>query len=70
MSDHIDVSFCCDACGKKLLWKDELRDDEAVTCPNCGKKGPTLGKLKAATMETAKQHVEKVVGQPIKWKPE
>lgn len=67
---HIDVSFRCDACGAKLLWKDDLRDDEIVSCPDCGKKAAAMGELKVATMEIAKQTVEKAVGQPIKWKPE
>jgi DNA-directed RNA polymerase subunit RPC12/RpoP len=69
-TDRIEVSFSCERCGSQLLWKDDLRDDEPVTCPDCGHKGPTLGELKATTFEAAKEHVEKVVGQPIKWEPE
>ncbi len=65
--DHIDVSFSCDACGAKLLWKYDLRDDEIVTCPDCGKEAATLGEIKAAAMEASKEAVEKIVGQPIKW---
>lgn len=68
MSDRIDVSFKCDACGTQLLWKDDLGEEEIVTCPNCGKDAATLGELKAATMKAAKEAVAKIVGQPIKWK--
>ena len=69
MPDHVTATFKCDACGAQLLWKDDLRDDEATACPKCGREGPTLGELKAATMEAAKKEVEKLTGQRgIKWK--
>ena len=68
MPDHISVSFKCAGCGKQLLWKDDLRDEEIVTCPNCGRNGPTLGELKSATFEAAKKEVEKITGKGIKWK--
>ena len=67
MADHIEASFRCDACGTQLLWKDDLRDDEMVSCPNCGKEAATLGELKAATMKAAKEHVDKITGDRIKW---
>lgn len=69
-TDHIDVSFNCDRCGSQLLWKDDLRDDETVTCPNCGKEGPTLGQLKEAAMQASTKAIDDVMGQPLDWKPE
>jgi DNA-directed RNA polymerase subunit RPC12/RpoP len=67
MPDHIDVAFTCTKCGNKVLWKEDLRDNEVVTCPNCGQAGPTLGELKKASLKAAQQAVEKITGKGIKW---
>ncbi len=63
MPDHIDASFQCDACGAKLFWIDEHRDEAPVICPYCDNEGPTLGELKTATMRCTKKKVGKNIEQ-------
>lgn len=66
MPDHSVVTFRC-PCGEQVFWEDDLRDNEVVTCQNCGRKGPTLGSLKKAALDATKKAVEKITGKGIKW---
>jgi predicted nucleic-acid-binding Zn-ribbon protein len=69
-SDGFDITFKCIACGEQLFWEENLRDDQAVTCPNCGRDNPTLGELKATALEAAMKAGDDIAGEPLDWKPE
>jgi hypothetical protein len=68
MDDGFNITFKCVGCGEQLFWKDDLREDDVVTCTHCGRNNPTLGELKAAAMEAAKKEAENIIGHPIEWK--
>lgn len=64
--DNIEVSFRCNRCRTQLNWPDDVADDTAIQCSNCGESFGTYKDLREAAVEAAKDKIDSVLGDIFK----
>jgi hypothetical protein len=57
-TDHISFKFNCKRCDAAVTWAEDAPDDTILTCKGCGAQLATLGEMKEASMEKAKEEVQ------------